>query len=252
MKNQYFGDVNDFRKYGLIRGLTGFIDSKIKYNKRTELSLAVCWMLTPDDNLPHGNRTEYLIQPTPNVYSNIDYDLYQYLCSLDIVNGNNRDVKNARHKKCLAPNSFFYSDYIPNGKHERAEYFCKFLKQAEEFDIIFFDPDNGMNVISHPYGTKYSIKYLYSFELSNSYWCGHSIVLYQHFGMQPGGRELFIKNMANDLKRNVCIEEIYSFKSSHVVFFLLPQAKHRDFIKKRIEYIREKWPHSQFSEIINH
>ena len=39
MKNQYFGDINDYRKYGLIRLLAD--GGKIK--------AGVCWMLTPDD-----------------------------------------------------------------------------------------------------------------------------------------------------------------------------------------------------------
>jgi len=39
MKNQYFGDENDYKKYGLLNTLTG----------RTDLSTAVCWMLTPDE-----------------------------------------------------------------------------------------------------------------------------------------------------------------------------------------------------------
>ena len=53
MKNQYFGDVNDYRKYGLLRLLAG----------QAGLSVAVCWMLTPDDGRNDGRFTEYLQQP---------------------------------------------------------------------------------------------------------------------------------------------------------------------------------------------
>ena len=35
MKNQYFGDINDYRKYGLLRILTN----------GGEVDTAVCWML---------------------------------------------------------------------------------------------------------------------------------------------------------------------------------------------------------------
>ena len=37
MKNQYFGDVNDYRKYGLLRLLA-----------HAGLKIGVCWMLTED------------------------------------------------------------------------------------------------------------------------------------------------------------------------------------------------------------
>jgi hypothetical protein len=44
MKNQYFGDINDYRKYGLLRGLSN----------RGEIRTAVCWMLTTDDGRGDG------------------------------------------------------------------------------------------------------------------------------------------------------------------------------------------------------
>ncbi len=38
MKHQYFGDINDYRKYGLLRQLSNF----------GQIATSVCWMLTPD------------------------------------------------------------------------------------------------------------------------------------------------------------------------------------------------------------
>ena len=48
MKNQYFGDVRDYLKYSLLTILG------------CELSVAVCWLLTPDDSSPGGRKTGYL------------------------------------------------------------------------------------------------------------------------------------------------------------------------------------------------
>ena len=44
MKNQYFGDINDYRKYGLLRIVAG----------PGKMSLLVAWMLTPDDGKTDG------------------------------------------------------------------------------------------------------------------------------------------------------------------------------------------------------
>ena len=52
MKNQYFGDVNDYRKYGLLRGL---VEERQK--------LGVCWMLTPSDGTSDGQKIRYLKEP---------------------------------------------------------------------------------------------------------------------------------------------------------------------------------------------
>lgn len=53
MKNQYFGDINDYRKYGLRRAI---LDS-------TRLQMLVAWMLTPDDGSTDGNFITYLEKP---------------------------------------------------------------------------------------------------------------------------------------------------------------------------------------------
>jgi hypothetical protein len=50
MKDQYFGDVNDFRKYGLLRVLVG----------TDHLRLGVCWMLTRPDSRTDGGLLAYL------------------------------------------------------------------------------------------------------------------------------------------------------------------------------------------------
>ena len=53
MKNQYFGDINDYKKYGLLRSV---IDA-------TGLQVSLAWMLTPDDGRPDGRFIEYLNKP---------------------------------------------------------------------------------------------------------------------------------------------------------------------------------------------
>ena len=55
MKNQYFGDIHDYRKYGLLRAII----------EGGELKLLVAWMLTPDDEGADGNIIGYLNDPDP-------------------------------------------------------------------------------------------------------------------------------------------------------------------------------------------
>lgn len=49
MKNQYFGDIGDYGKYGLLRHLAG-----------QGLSISVNWYLTPKDTTNDGSIRGYL------------------------------------------------------------------------------------------------------------------------------------------------------------------------------------------------
>lgn len=79
MKNQYFGDVNDYRKYSLLRHL----------EQSTGLSLALCWMLTPSDGSNDGQSTQYL--RNPQSWRHIDLPLFDFL-SRTVIETGNRNV----------------------------------------------------------------------------------------------------------------------------------------------------------------
>lgn len=53
MKNQYFGDVNDYQKYELLRTLAN----------NGQYKIGVCWMLTADDGQTDGKFTDFLNKP---------------------------------------------------------------------------------------------------------------------------------------------------------------------------------------------
>jgi len=67
VKHQYFGDINDYRKYGLLRLLA----------KESGLRLGICWMLTPDDGRTDGGKISYLADPER--WRNLDPELFDRL-----------------------------------------------------------------------------------------------------------------------------------------------------------------------------
>ena len=54
MKHQDVGDINDYRKYALLRALSAGGANRI----------GVCWMLTPDDGRTDGGKLSCLKQPS--------------------------------------------------------------------------------------------------------------------------------------------------------------------------------------------
>ena len=68
LKNQYFGDVNDYLKYGILRELS-----------KSAESLHVVWMLTESDGSADGKFTEYL--SSPGKWRHYDPALFDFLRS---------------------------------------------------------------------------------------------------------------------------------------------------------------------------
>ncbi len=164
MKNQYIGDVNDYVKYALLRTLG------------SRLRLLVCWMLTPDDGSSDGRNITYFRHPER--YQRFDPELFQRLGEL--VACGERSVS-AIERGRLVPGARFYSHIVPDDLQQRRRYFEGLWCAARESDVIFFDPDNGLDIASVPMGRRNSAKYLYSHELAEACERGLSAIVYQHF-----------------------------------------------------------------------
>jgi hypothetical protein len=225
MKNQYFGDVNDYRKYGLIRLLTG----------RGEISTAVCWMLTPDDGRTDGKFTDYL--GSAEKWRRYDPELFDVLRDLVLVRGL-RNVNQVETSEVL-PNALFYTEITPDDRKDRAKYFNDFLALAVDCDLIFFDPDNGLEVKSRPYGRKNSSKYIYWRELTTAFAAGHSLLVYQHFPRI--NREQFIQVKAQELAKKAGTRQIYTFQTPYVLFLLAAQERHEEFFKASTTSVTNVW-----------
>jgi hypothetical protein len=228
VKNQYFGDINDYLKYGLLRGLRG----------STGLRLTVCWMLTPDVDKPDGRRTQYL--EDPDRWSMHDPKLFAALRDAVLTRGE-RSVKAAAGQGIL-PAARFISPLVPDDQRQRAEWAADVRLASATADLIFFDPDNGMQVRSVPPGRRGSSKYLLWAEVAAAFGDGHSLLIYQHFPHRK--REPFIRELAGDLVRCAGAPEAYVFRTPHVGFFLLLQERHRAIVGTRVEVISRNWaPH---------
>ena len=72
------------------------------------------------------------------------------------------------------------------------------MKAASQSELVFLDPDNGLEVPSRPFGRKHSSKYAYWREVTAIWAAGASVLIYQHFRREK--REKFIPQMAEELR----------------------------------------------------
>lgn len=225
MKNQYYGDINDYKKYSLIRHLTG----------EGELEAAVCWVLTEDDNLSDGSKIDYLMNPEK--WRRYDPVVFEQLRNDILIRGLRR-VENLEHSKILS-NCRFYTQPIKDEVKERDRFFDEFYRFSKDVDLIFFDPDNGLEIKSVPRGRTKSSKYLYWNELKLFYNKGSSILLYQHFPRQ--NREHYINNIIDRVFESTKVDVVFSYVTSHVLFLLIAQLEHESFFRMRNTTITINW-----------
>lgn len=221
VKEQYVGDVNDYRKYALLR-LLG----------RSGLRLGVCWMLTPNDGRSDGNKLGYLDQPKQQHH---DPELFALLRRV-------RNEPDARRlilieNSEILPRAVFVNTIVPETLFERQLWFKRASAALADADVIFFDPDNGVEVGSVGKGRRNSSKYVYRDELAATYHAGHSLLVYQHF--QRKERESFIRDVADDLRRAAADAEVWAIRTSHVVFMLAIQPPHQPALSAAARHVLE-------------
>ncbi len=225
MKNQYVGDINDFRKYGLLRVLSS--DGAIR--------TGVCWMLTPDDMRNDGQFISYL--DASHAWRGYDPVLFDRLV-MCVRNPEERNVQCIEETGIL-PNARFHSEVLRDNLNDRRRYFAEMQTRFADRDLVFFDPDNGLEIQSCSMGRKNSNKYLYWSELIDTYAAGHSVLVYQHFIREQ--RERFINRVALGISQRTGTSEVLAFRTPHVVFFLAVQPTHRGHFNRQATQLAQAW-----------
>ena len=231
MKNQYVGDINDYKKYGLIRVLAG--DGEHAFR------VGVFWMLTEDDERNDGNILEYLGHPTK--WQHYDPQLFNKLHS--IIHIHRRRTVSLVQELEILPFATFADHLIPDDVKSRRDIFSSALDSFKRHEIVFFDPDNGLEIVSKPLGRKNSNKFLYFSEVQDAFKRGHSLVIYQHFPYIQ--RDPYITDRICQLREATNSSMVFSLSTSRVCFFIVSQPNHIQHFKNRLDVLRNRWG-SQF------
>lgn len=225
MKDQYFGDINDYRKYGLLRCIIG----------ASELRLLVAWMLTPDDGSADGKFVSYLKHPSK--WSNHDPVLFEKIKDF-LAHEQERRVSLIEDTGLL-PKAEYFSAHVPDSASARSSWFWSLAEQARGNDLIFLDPDNGLEVKSKPYGRKDSSKFIYWREVEALWSSGKSLLLYQHFIHEK--RFNFIQRILEAMKSATPGPSMEAFSTPHVVFLMALQPEHQRFHEAIVSSVQENW-----------
>lgn len=221
MKHQYFGDVNDYRKYGLLRCLV----------EATGMNIGVCWMLTASDGRNDGNKVAYLKQP--GVWRHHDPELFDFM-HRQLLDRKRRSLDVVR-KHQVIPGAMYFENMLTDEPAQRSRYFDDMNDALGLADCIFFDPDNGLQVKSVEYGMRNSCKYLYWNETGDVWGSGRSVIVYQHFPRVE--RAKYIRQRKAELATVCGGGTVLAFSTAHVLFLMAS----RNPIPKFPEMVAARW-----------
>lgn len=211
MKNQYVGDIGDYGKMGLLRIL-----------QHAGFRVGVNWYLTPDDNSKDGRHIHYLDKPcdTPDTY------LHKALSQL--VKTGCRNVSGLESSDLL-PGAVFYNETLDysqtNQASERKAIRIRWdesaRKRLKDCDIVFLDPDNGLEINStKPYDMAGN-KYVTYEEAAQYYAAGKSVLIYNH--RDRSTEEKYIKRF-----RRFC--NMHDTEDAHLLCLTFRRVSVRDYV----------------------
>lgn len=229
MKNQYAGDVGDYTKLGILRGL-----------ENAGFSIGLNWYLTPDEpehskTFTDGKHTKFLECDcdTP------DIDLY---CALQKIGlSNNRTVARLERAK-LFENTLFWNKML-EGK-SRDKWHLEAFKKLGKQDVIFLDPDNGLEVKStNPY-SKNGNKYTTYKEAADYYVQGATVIIYNHRDRKPENEYLKRFHRFKDMEETENAKMFYLRAARYSVrdYLFLVQERHFSGLEKAIDnFLATEW-----------
>ena len=115
----------------------------------------------------------------------------------------------------IVPGATFSHEFVPNSRTERDSFHTRCMAAFADRDLVFFDPDNGLEVKSVT-GKKRS-KHVLLDEVADHYAGGRSVLLYQHHG-KTLPRKVFVKEKAVKLRAVLPGASMSAFDTPHVVF----------------------------------
>ena len=197
MQDRYFGDIGDFAKYGLLRAVA---------SGEPPLRLAVLWYLVP--NRRHnkdGRHIDYLKQTQENHvrFRSCDPELWDELHAL--VDAGVRRVSAVAEHPVLPSTTVYHDaalDYSTISIGERPSHRERWLEgavtSAAKADVVFLDPDNGLEVDSAGPCDALGPKYTFYRDLTEPP-PGKSLVIYQH-ATREGSFEEQLERRMDDLR----------------------------------------------------
>ena len=231
MQDNYIGDIGDYGKYGFLREVCA-----------EGLSLFVNWyrvIPTKKGKQDDGKFISYLLNPQK--YRTYDPDLFDAIKHIVIADEDRRIAR-------IEQAQLFQATFFTKELKDRKEWHRQALEQAKGADVVFLDPDNGLETIRMHRKNCAKSKHVKWEELKDYYEQGQNVILYQH-------------RSQGDTKE-ACIEKIMHFQNEYLMadsvrllefpkytnrfYFIFLHQKDAPAFKKICSRMTMKWGKDRF------
>jgi len=229
VQNKYVADIGDYGKYALLSALCDL-----------EIRCLVIWYLTDENTkIADGKFIEYLHD---DKYRKAAPQIFDALKEISLsIDG--RNVEGVRKKRVLSTKTDIYdnklsysNESLADRKLLRDRWNATAAEKSKKADLIFLDPDNGLEVKSRGPYSKMGTKCATGEEVKAFLAEEKSVVLYQH-----RNRSGKIEDQVGDVFRRLAIGgkqpsgwaiSFHAFSTR--IYFVFPASNHRQRLQARL------------------
>lgn len=191
-------------------------------------------MLTPSDRSGQGQRIGYLNKRRE--YRRRDPELFDFL--KECVCGGRRYVRRLEAEtERVLPGAKFFSETLPQKNVLRGAYFGRALAALRYADLLFFDPNIGVEKRSKIYGRERS-NYLYWREIETVARGQASVVIFQHRTRE--NRQELRERLLAGLRSRIPDSTVDSIDSDHVLLLTACKPAHRNRFTKALDLLQRR------------
>jgi hypothetical protein len=230
MQNRYVADIGDYVKLAILRVLSpGY-------------HLGVAWWLFPDEgHNKDGRHIDYLDRA--DLWRRFNPDLFDIL--REVVARDQRHVS-ALEAPDILSEAVFANEMFPVGsvigdrQQERCRWFARIKQSLADANLVFVDPDNGLEPRFYSPGSTKSGKSILISELQALARPGRCLIVYHHQTRRAGGHHGEIEHWAERLRACgfTTVDALRAKPYSPRVFFLLDAPAD---VRQRAGEIEDRW-----------
>ena len=241
MQDLYFGDVGDYGKYGLLRALS------LPSGSEPGLRLGVVWYLSDvQTSAADGKHVSYLDQPS--LFRSCDPVLFDALRKHRDSHAR-RAVSALEDMRVLPPNTAYFRELlkldVPNPEGARLAWARAALAASEQCEIVFLDPDNGLEIKSVSPTSAHGAKYVSDSELglflARS---DQTVIVYQHQPHESDWLEKALERIRGLAEDRPTPYAVIYHRGTQRAYLIAPARTHAGMVYDRVHsLLRSEWSH---------